>query len=68
MRVQHRHERLQFAGAEPRLEALDGLRRQGNFRHQHDRALALLQRVGDGLQINFRLAGAGDAVQQESAA
>ena len=56
MRMQHRDERLQFAGAEPRLEPLHRLRRQRNFRHQHNRAFALLQRVREGLQINFRLA------------
>ena len=65
MRMQNRHERLQFAGTEPRLEPLDRLRRQRNFRHEHNRAFALLQRVREGLQINFRFAGAGDAVQQK---
>ena len=65
MAVQHRHQRLQRAGAEPRLEALDGLRRERDFRHEHDRALALFQRVGDGLQINLGLAAAGDAVEEE---
>ena len=65
MAVQHRHQRLQRAGAEPRLEALDGLRRERNFRHEHDRAFALLQGVGDGLQIDLRLAAAGDAVEEE---
>jgi len=67
MRMQHRHQRLQFSRAEPRLEPLDGLRRQGNFWHEDDRALALFQRVGDRLEINFRLAGAGDAIQEERA-
>ena len=65
MAVQHRHQRLQRTGAEPRLEPLDGLRRERNFRHQHNRALALLQGVGDGLQIDLRLAAAGDAVEEE---
>ena len=68
MRVQDRHERLQFPGTEPRLETLDRLRRQRNFRHQHDGAFPLLQRVRDGLQINFGLAGAGNAVKQKCAA
>ena len=65
MAVQHRDERLQRAGAEPRLEALDGLRREGDFRHEHDGAFALLQRVGDGLEIDLGLAAAGDAVEEE---
>ena len=64
--MQHRDQRLQFARTEPRLEPLDRLRRQRNFRHQHNRALALFQRVRDGLQINFRLAAAGDAVEKKS--
>ena len=58
-------ERLQFAGTEPRLESLDGLRRERNFRHEHDRALALFQRVREGLEIDFRLAAAGDAMEQK---
>ena len=65
MAVQHRHQRLHAARAEPRLEPLDRLRRQRNLRHQHDRAFALLQRVVDRLQVDLRLAAAGDAVQQE---
>ena len=65
MAVQHRHQRLQRAGAEPRLEPLDGLRRERDFRHEHNRALAVFQGVGDGLQINLGLAAAGDAVQEE---
>ena len=66
MAVQHGHQRLQRAGTEAGLEPLDRLRRQRDFRHQHNRALALLQGVGDGLQINFRLAAAGHAVQEEN--
>ena len=65
MRMQHRDERLQFSGTEPRLESFDGLRRQRNFRHEHDGAFALFQRVREGLQINFRFAGAGDAVKKK---
>jgi len=38
MAVQDRHERLEFAGTEPRLESLDRLRRERDFRHQHNRA------------------------------
>ena len=65
MRMQNRDERLQFAGTEPRLEPLDGLRRERNFRHEHDGALALFQRVREGLEINFGFAGAGDAVEKK---
>src|SRR5208282_1210400 len=65
MAVQHRDQRLQRPGAEPRLEALDRLRREGDFRDEDNRALALLQGMGDGLQIHFRLAAAGDAVEEE---
>ena len=67
MAVQHGDERLQRAGAEARLEPLDGLRRERDFRHEHDGALALFERVGDGLQINLGLAAAGDAVQEKGA-
>ena len=66
MAVQHRDQRLQRAGTEPRLEALDRLRRERDLRHEDDRALALFQRVGDGLQIDLRLAAAGDAVEGRS--
>src|ERR1022692_1996823 len=65
MAVQHGHERLQFSGAESRLESLDRLRRERYFRHEDDRAFAFFERVGDGLQINLRLAAAGDAVEQK---
>ena len=65
MAVQHRDERLQRPGTEARLEPLDGLGRQRNFRHEDDGASALLQRAGNRLQINFRLPAARDAVEQE---
>src|ERR1035438_3546448 len=68
MAVQDGDERLQFAGTEPCLEAFDRLRRQRNFRHEHNRALALRERVFDGLEIDLGLAGTGDAVQKERAA
>src|SRR5882757_4106184 len=64
--MQHGNERLPFPRTEPRLEPLDGLRRERNFRHEHNRAFALFERVRDGLQIDLRLAGAGDAVQKKS--
>ena len=60
--VQHRH-RVARAG-EPALEPLDRLRRQGNLRHQHERAPTLRARHRDGLQVDLRLAAAGDPVQQ----
>ena len=57
--VHHRR----FAAAT--LEAGDGLRRQADLRHQHQRLFALTHHLLDGPQIDFRLAAAGDAVQQE---
>ena len=50
VRVEHGDLRLQRAVAEARLEALDGLRRKRNLRHEHDGALPLRQRVRDGLR------------------
>ena len=67
MAVQNRNERLQRAGAEATLEPFDGLRRERDFRHEHDGAFSLLQAMGDGLQINFGLAAARDAVEEEGA-
>jgi len=63
--MQHRHQRLQFSRTEPRLEPLDRLRSQGNLRHEHDGTLPLLQRVRNGLQVDFRLAAASDPVKQK---
>ena len=40
------------------------MRRQGDFRHQHDGALALVQGVLDRLQVHLGFAAAGDAEQQ----
>ena len=65
MAVQDGDERLEFAGAEPGLEPLDGLRRKRNLRHEHDGALALFECVGDGLKINLGLAAAGDAMEKK---
>ena len=48
-----------------RAEAIHRLRRQRNFRYQHNRAFALLQRTGNRLQINFGLTGTGYAVKQK---
>jgi hypothetical protein len=39
--------------------------REGDFGHQQQRAAALREHGFDGVQIDFGLAGAGDAVQQE---
>ena len=64
--VQHGDKRLEFAGTEPRLEPLDGLRRERNFRHKHNGALALFERVGEGLQINLGFAAAGHSMKQEN--
>ena len=50
--------------AEARLEAPDGLRRERDLRHEHDHALAALQRRGGGAQVDLGLARAGHAVQQ----
>ncbi len=52
------------AGAEAPLEAIDELRRERNFRHQHEHLAFLLERPGDHLQIHLRLAAPGDAVQK----
>ena len=43
------------------LEALDGLRRQGDFRDKHDRFLALPDRLGDGAKVDLGFARAGHA-------
>ena len=47
------------------LEAFDGLRSQRDFRHQDESGAATLQHTSDGLEIDFGLAAAGDAVQQD---
>ena len=54
--------------AEARLEAADGLRRQRDLGHEHDHALAALERRGRGAQVDLGLARARDAVQQPRAA
>ena len=62
MAVQDRdHVRLRGEAA---LEALDGLRRERDFRDEHDRRLAARERGADRLQIDFRFAAAGHAVEQ----
>ncbi len=61
MAVQHGHP------AEPQPEPLDGLRRQADLRHQHDRLPAVTHDLLDGLDVNLRLAAAGDAVYEDRA-
>ena len=63
MAVQDRdHVRL---SGEAALETLDRLRRERNFRDENDRGLAAREGGADRLQINLRLAAAGDAVKQD---
>ena len=51
-------------GAEALLAAGDEMAGQRDFGHEHERLLALRQCGGDRLEIDFGLAGAGDAVEQ----
>ena len=53
--------------AKARAEAIYELRRQGNFRHQHQGLPPRSQRLGDGFEINFGLTRSGDAVEQRDA-
>ncbi len=59
-RVQHRD-----AVAEDRFKAPRRLRRERDFRNEHDRASAGFDDVGDRFQIDERLAAAGDTVEQQ---
>ena len=65
MAVQHGD--ADFLPEETRAEMLDRLRRERDFRHEDERAFAKGQHLRDGLQINLRLAAAGDAVEQHHA-
>jgi hypothetical protein len=58
--VQHRHRRI-----EALAETRDQLRREPDFRHQHQRALTASQRVVRRMEVHLGLAAAGDAIQQE---
>ena len=58
MAVQHGHV------AEPRAKPFPRLRRQADLRHQHDRLPAVADHFFDRLDVDFRLAAAGDAVNQ----
>ena len=53
------------AFAERRLEPARRLRREGDLRHEHDRAIAPRQHAHDRLDVNERLSAAGHALQQE---
>src|ERR1700686_231643 len=65
MAVQDRDRVLRFG--ETAFEPLDRLRRERNFRDEHNRAMAARERRVNRLQINFGLAAAGHAVQQNRA-
>ena len=56
-----------FPADEPGAEMLDGLRGERDFRHEHEGAFAEGQHLGDGLEIDLRLAAAGDAMQKDDA-
>ena len=51
-------------GAEALLAAGDEMAGERDLGHEHERLLALRERRGDRLEINFGLARAGDAVEQ----
>ena len=51
--------------AKPAAKPANRLRRQADFRHQHDRLPAVTHGFRDGSDVDFRLAAAGDAVQHE---
>ncbi len=54
-------------GAEAAAKTLDGLRRETDLRHQHDRLPAVAHHLFDRLDIDLRLAAAGHAVDQQRA-
>ena len=60
------HARMPFGGprAKAGLDPRQEIRRQRNFRQQHQRLPPRPQAFGDRLQIDFRLARPGDALQQ----
>ena len=64
-----RDRRMPFGGpgAEARGEAIEELRSQRDFRQQDERLTARAQRRGDRLEIDLRLARAGDAFEQDRA-
>ena len=62
MAVQNRDRVLRFG--KTALESLHGLRRERNFRNEHDGGFPARQGRADRLQINFRLSAPGHAMQQ----
>ena len=62
--------RVEYADAsgEALREAADRLRRQGQLRHEHDRALALLDGVRNRGDVYLGLAAAGHALEQDTGA
>ena len=62
MTVQNRDGVLRLG--EPAFEALNRLRRKRNFRDENNCRASVIERRADRLQINFRFAGTGDAVEQ----
>ena len=55
------------AHAEALGETVEELRGQGDLGHEHQRLPSATDDLADGLEINLRLAGAGDAVEQGDA-
>ena len=45
------------------LKTADGLRRQADFRHQHQHLFALFQYLFHDLQIHFSFTAAGQTIQ-----
>ena len=60
MAVENGNLLLRKSGAEP----LDGLRRQRNLRYEYDGIFTVVKRMFDGLEVNFRLTGTGDTVDE----
>ena len=65
MAVQHGHAHL--LPDETRAKMFHRLRRERDFRDEHERRFALGENPVDRLQVDLRLAAAGDAVQQNDA-
>ena len=63
--VRVEHGDLVLRRCEARFETFDGLRRERDFRHEHDRRLAAFEDELNGLEVNFRLATAGHAVEED---
>ena len=53
--------------SETAFESFHRLRREGDFGNEDDRCAPAIKRCPDGLQIDFSLAGTGDAVEQNRA-